>query len=255
MKVSDGANNELTPRAYQIWPGNNHFFCKGKLIVGPDYKKSLVSFNLIFIPEVLFLCTTARHFIGFPFVLIISFLLGCISLYFHFKVTTTAPGYIPKQLPPFAKGPLEAPTLTKAMVEDASKTCAIEKSCIQILINGNFVRMKYCSTCKHYLGLLVRPPRSSHCTDCGVCVEKFDHHCPWVGNCIGKKNYKYYLIFLYSTSATIVFNMTFAVLEIAYRAHDMSRTENDGDKVFADLVENSGGTLLFVAYTGIVNFI
>jgi hypothetical protein len=29
-----------------------------------------------------------------------------------------------------------------------------------------------------------------HCFDCGVCIEGHDHHCPWMGKCIGKKNMK-----------------------------------------------------------------
>ena len=27
-----------------------------------------------------------------------------------------------------------------------------------------------------------------HCDKCNICVIKQDHHCPWTGKCIGKKN-------------------------------------------------------------------
>ena len=56
---------------------------------------------------------------------------------------------------------------------------------------GYIREYKICDTC-----YLVRPLRSSHCNICDSCIYRFDHHCPWIGTCVGKRNYPYFFIFL-----------------------------------------------------------
>jgi hypothetical protein len=50
------------------------------------------------------------------------------------------------------------------------------------IMGGRFtVTARYCTTCN-----LQRVPRMSHCSICNCCIEQHDHHCPWLGTCIGR---------------------------------------------------------------------
>ncbi|MBN3326530.1 ZDH24 palmitoyltransferase, partial [Atractosteus spatula] len=47
---------------------------------------------------------------------------------------------------------------------------------------------RYCYSCETHT-----PPRCSHCYDCRVCVLRRDHHCVFFGQCVGFRNYRYFL--------------------------------------------------------------
>mmetsp|Transcript_10293 Transcript_10293/g.15723 ORF Transcript_10293/g.15723 Transcript_10293/m.15723 type:complete len:110 (-) Transcript_10293:424-753(-) len=56
-------------------------------------------------------------------------------------------------------------------------------------------------------------PRMHHCSSCGTCCVKYDHHCGMVMNCIGVNNYHLFLQFL---AVTVTWLAMGAVLNVKY---------------------------------------
>jgi len=55
---------------------------------------------------------------------------------------------------------------------------------------------RWCTACEIY-----RPPRAAHCSVCGSCCSRQDHHCLFVANCVGERNFRFFIAFLLCTVA------------------------------------------------------
>ena len=147
-------------------------------MVGIGYRRTVILFFIYTVSEILYLYTSIRFFFSEIIIILASLVLSLLSIFLHCSISTRDPGYIPKQIPPFSIGPYNAPTLNHAMMKDPAKQCSINNGILHVPFNGTLLKLKYCNTCKLNLGLILRPPRASHCNECDLCVEQFDHHCP-----------------------------------------------------------------------------
>lgn len=73
---------------------------------------------------------------------------------------------------------------------------------------------RHCKWCAKY-----KPDRCHHCRVCRICVLKMDHHCPWIYNCVGFKNHKYFFLLLFYSTVDCHF-LLWTMLESVINAVD-----------------------------------
>ncbi|KAE8721953.1 Protein S-acyltransferase 8 [Hibiscus syriacus] len=123
------------------------------------------------------------------------------------------PGFVPRNLHP----PTEEICYDSSVSIDVGRQTPTPRlpPTKEVIVNGVLVRVKYCITCQ-----LNRPPRCSHCSVCDNCMERFDHHCPWVGQCIGLLNYRSFFLFISSSTILCIFILPMSALNIKFLADD-----------------------------------
>lgn len=99
-----------------------------------------------------------------------------LCVYNFFRAVTLDPGTCPKP------------------ANDAELKSVIEELTSEGRLNGQ----TFCINCMARKAL-----RSKHCRVCDKCVGRFDHHCPWVWNCVGVNNHRQFIIFV----TTLVFGI------------------------------------------------
>ena len=197
MKVNSSTSNIL-----ENWRGYNKLFCKKKIYAGSQYYYSFgtVLYLLIYgISFIYFVILEQESFSKKILYLILYSIYLIIVVFFCLMCAFTDPGVIPIN------------SLTANELKNAN-CCSNNRV---FYINGIRHRIRFCYTCQ-----IIRPIGASHCKTCNICVEKFDHHCPWVGNCIGKNNYKYFFIFLILLNTFFIFTLISCLCFIIFYKND-----------------------------------
>uniref|UniRef100_A0A3B5RC68 Palmitoyltransferase n=1 Tax=Xiphophorus maculatus TaxID=8083 RepID=A0A3B5RC68_XIPMA len=193
-------------KKWEAFPGRNKFYCDGRIMMAKQTGVFYLTLVLILVTCGLFF-TFDCPFLAQELTPIIPVLGGALFLFVLGTLLRTSfsdPGVLPRATPD------EAADLER-QIDVANGTTGYRPPprTKEVVINGQTVKLKYCFTCK-----IFRPPRASHCSLCDNCVERFDHHCPWVGNCVGRRNYRFFYMFILSLSFLTIFIFAFVITHI-----------------------------------------
>lgn len=108
--------------------------------------------------------------------------------------------------------------------------------------NGQDITLKWCETCHVY-----RPPRSSHCRVCDICVDGIDHHCTFLNTCIGRRNYTSFFSFLIFALITCVLCVVFSAVHLKILTLPFSSPRRGSGLAFQDaLADSPMSAVLFI---------
>ncbi|KAF9558017.1 hypothetical protein CPC08DRAFT_743462 [Agrocybe pediades] len=189
IPVTDPQTGKVV-RRYQNSQSRNRFLLGGRLLTGGDTPWAFIaSLALLLTIAGLWFGTTAVwwwHNVS-PAVAAVGVYMTLLTITTMLATVTTDPGILPRDLDPDPPYPATSPS-------DGATRAPMPRD---LKVRTDIVRVKYCPTCKIY-----RPPRASHCKMCDNCVDGCDHHCQWVNNCIGRRNYTMFIALLLSATTT-----------------------------------------------------
>ncbi|KAK9493370.1 DHHC palmitoyltransferase-domain-containing protein [Lipomyces doorenjongii] len=205
-------------RNYQMFPGHATFYVKGHFQSAGKRPYLVFVFAAIAVPAGLFFGFTAPWIWNnvsqsLPIVFSYILLLCVMSLV---RSAGSDPGILPRNIhietsdaEKRDQGPLNIAPLS------------VTVNCRQYDEDHPlYLPINYCTVCRIW-----RPARAIHCRDCDSCIDFMDHHCVWLNNCIGARNYRYFFCFILSLCLLAYFMATLCFLHVfAWRDRKSSTT-------------------------------
>ncbi|XP_076007170.1 palmitoyltransferase ZDHHC12-A [Genypterus blacodes] len=102
---------------------------------------------------------------------VLFFLLVVLSVVLYFAVSLMDPGFI--------------------LIDTVKCVHGESEEMEKMLPQASTPRLRRCGYC-----LLQQPMRAKHCHTCKQCVRRYDHHCPWIENCVGERNHRWFIVYL-----------------------------------------------------------
>ncbi|KAK5779672.1 hypothetical protein RI543_002791 [Arxiozyma heterogenica] len=206
-----------TERAYETLPSvTNYIFCLGGRLrtnrIMSWYKYlPVIVFVIIIMPCVLFSIfetpyNVSRHDnLSLISLVVLFYYFWAMTLLTFLRTATGDPGMLPRNIHPGQWQSFDNNNNNNLIVSQFFTpqdyyniiTLPAHTSKKNHPERNNTIDIKYCWTCKIW-----RPPRSHHCPTCDVCIQTHDHHCMWVNNCVGQRNYRYFISFLIASTFT-----------------------------------------------------
>lgn len=208
----DPMQDSVTVPLYALWPGRNRFLCGGILRYGPmkDCGYNVCLWTTILIPTLFFFSLPAPVVWTevSPAIVIVTIGLALLTFTLFVITSFSDPGYIPNKEVQVLLGiqddvrralGIPSPDLVaneKVYVEGNALVLKLQDEFDDRILLTEQLELqgyKYCTTCR-----IIRPPRAAHCADCNNCCTRHDHHCPFVNNCVGHRNYLFFTSFIVS---------------------------------------------------------
>ncbi|CAF1084045.1 unnamed protein product [Rotaria sordida] len=199
-------------RKWEIIESKNRFYCDGRCLTGRNIGVFILALVLIIVTSGLFFAFDCPYLANrlHPAIPVFAAIIFLTVICFIFRTACSDPGILPRGTSD------EILYLERSNVSNSPQSVALPGRTIEVqMSSGHVIQLKFCSTCK-----IFRPPRVSHCSLCDACIANFDHHCPWVGNCVGLRNYRYFYLFLFSLSILCAYIFAFNITHVVLRAQE-----------------------------------